>query len=97
LVGISKRQETKQKKKWQVINKQVGKCSSSNKKIELKTETGIVTKPQNVEQMLNTYFVETVAEIFKQNNYLTNTHIAQPKIEYFPNSIFVLPITESEV
>ena len=47
--------------------------------------------------MLNTYFVETVAEIFKQNNYLTNTHIAQPKIEYFPNSIFVLPITESEV
>jgi hypothetical protein len=88
LVGISKRQETKQKK-WQVINKQVGKCSSSNKKIELKTETGTVTKPQNVEQMLNAYFVETVAEIFKQNNYPTNTHIAQPKIEYFPNYICV--------
>ena len=34
------------KEMWQLINKQVGKCSSSDKKIELKTETGIVTHPQ---------------------------------------------------
>jgi len=38
MLGLSKRQQTKQKKA--VINKQVGKCSSSVKKIELKTETG---------------------------------------------------------
>ena len=47
--------------------------------------------------MLNAYFVETVEEIIKQNNCPSNIHIAQPKIEYFPNSIFMLPITENEV
>jgi len=40
-----------------------------DKKIELKTETGIVTNPQKVAEMLNAYFVETVEEIIKQNNY----------------------------
>jgi hypothetical protein len=50
---------------WQLINQQVGKCSSSDKTIELKTETGIVTNPQKVAEMLNTYFVETVEEIIK--------------------------------
>jgi hypothetical protein len=45
--------------------------------------------------MLNAYFVKTMAEIFKQNNCPTDTHIAQPKIEYFPNSMFVLPITKN--
>jgi hypothetical protein len=37
-----------------------------------------------------------VEEIIKQNNYPSNTHIARSKIEYCPNSIFVLPITENE-
>ena len=46
--------------------------------------------------MLNAYFVETV-EIIKQNNYPSNTHIAQSKMEYCPNSIFILPLTENEV
>jgi len=68
-----------------------------DKIIELKTETGIVTNPQNVAEMLNAYFVEMMEEIIKQNNYPSNTYIAQPKREYFPNSIFVLPITENEV
>jgi hypothetical protein len=31
----------------------------------LKTETGIVTNPQNVAEMLNAYFVEMVEEINK--------------------------------
>jgi hypothetical protein len=47
--------------------------------------------------MLNAYFVETVEELIKQNNYPSNTHIAQSKTEYCPNSIFVLPITENEM
>jgi hypothetical protein len=38
-----------------------------------------------------------VEEIIKQNNYPSNAHIAQSKIEYCPNSIFMLPITENEV
>jgi len=63
----------------------------------LKTETGIVTKPQKVAEMLNAYFVDTMEEIIKQNNYPSNTHIAQLKTEYYPNSIFVLSITENEV
>ena len=47
--------------------------------------------------MLNAYFVDTMEEIIKQNNYPSNTHIAQLKTEYYPNSIFVLSITENEV
>jgi potassium voltage-gated channel Eag-related subfamily H protein 8 len=50
-----------------------------------------------VPEILNAYFVETVEEIIKQNNYPSNTHTAQPKIEYFHNSVFMLPITENEV
>jgi len=65
--------------------------------IELKTETGVVTYPQNMAEMLNACFVEMVKEIIKQNNYPSNTHIDQPKRVYFPNSIFVFPITENEV
>jgi len=47
---------------WQVINKQVWKCSSSDKKIELKKEAGIVRNLQKVAEMLNAYFVDTVKE-----------------------------------
>jgi potassium voltage-gated channel Eag-related subfamily H protein 8 len=36
-------------------------------------------------------------EIIKQNKYPSNTHIAQSKTEYCPNSIFVLSIIENEV
>ena len=95
MTGILKRQQTKQKI-WQLINKQDGKCASLDKKIELKTLTGIVKNLQKVAQMLNAYFVETVEEIIKQNNYPSNAQTAQSKIEYCPDSIFVLPITENE-
>jgi hypothetical protein len=50
-----------------------------------------------VEEMLNAYFVEMVEEIIKQNNYHSNIHIAQSKIEYCHNSTFMLPLTENEV
>ena len=48
-------------------------------------------------EMLNAYFVEIVEEIIKQNNYLSNAHTAQWKIEYCPSSIFMQPIAENEV
>jgi hypothetical protein len=50
-----------------------------------------------VAEMLNPYFVETVKEIIKQNNYPSNIHIVHSKMEYCPNSIFMLPIPENEV
>ena len=68
-----------------------------DKKIELKIETGMVKNPQKLAEMLNVYFVETVEEIIKQNNYSSNAHTAQSKTEYCPDSVFVLPITENEV
>ena len=37
-----------------------------DKKIELKTETGMVKNPQKVAEMLNVYFVETVDEIINK-------------------------------
>jgi hypothetical protein len=38
---------------WQLVNKEAGIVSPSDKKIELKTETGIITNPQTVTEMLN--------------------------------------------
>jgi len=87
----------KTKKIWQLINKQIGKCSIMNKKIELMTATGIETDPQKVTELLNAHFVETVDEIIRQNKYPPHTQTAQLKIEYCPNSIVMLPITEQEV
>jgi hypothetical protein len=40
----------------------------------------MITNPQKVAEMLNAYFVETVEEIIKQNNYPSNSHIAHSKI-----------------
>jgi hypothetical protein len=56
----------------------------------LKTEAGIGTNLQKVAAMLNAYFVQTVEEIIKQNNYPSNTHIAQAKIQDFQLSMCYL-------
>jgi len=57
-MGTLKRRLIKQKK-WQLINKQDGKCSTTENKIEFMTETGIETNPQKVAELLNAYFIET--------------------------------------
>jgi hypothetical protein len=49
---------------WQLINKQVGKCSSSDKTIELNTETGIVTSAK-ADRDVTCIFCKTVEEIIK--------------------------------
>jgi len=61
------------------------------------TETGIATNPQKVAELLSAHFVETVEELIMQNNYLSHTQTAQSTIEYCPNSIVMLPISEQEV
>ena len=40
------------------------------------TETGIETNLRKVAELLNAYFVETVEELIKQNNYLSHTQTA---------------------
>jgi hypothetical protein len=47
--------------------------------------------------MLNSYFLEIVDEIIQQNSCHTNMYVGQRKIDYCPNSIFVVTITENEV
>jgi hypothetical protein len=48
---------------WQLLNREDGKVPSYNKKkIELKTETGTITNPQKVTEMLNSYSAEIVDE-----------------------------------
>jgi hypothetical protein len=88
----------KTKKVWQLINKQVGKCSITNKKIELMTAAGIETNPQTVAELLNEHFIETVNELIIQNKCIPHTQVKQSsKIEYCPDSMVMLPITEQEV
>jgi hypothetical protein len=38
-----------------------------------------------------------VDELIKQNKYFPRNQTKQPHIEYFPNSIVIMPITEQEV
>jgi hypothetical protein len=40
---------------WHVINKEVGKSWKYDKKIELNNETQIISNPQNLAGMLNTF------------------------------------------
>jgi hypothetical protein len=47
--------------------------------------------------MLNSYFVEIADEMIQQNNCHTNTCVGQRKIDYCPNSVFLVPINENEV
>jgi cystathionine beta-lyase family protein involved in aluminum resistance len=59
---------------WQLINKQVGRCSVTNKKIELMTATGIETNPQKLAELLNAHFVKAVDELIKQNKFLPHSN-----------------------
>ena len=79
------------------VNKQVGKCSITNKQIELMTAKGIEKNPQKVAELLNAHFVEAVDELIKQNKYLPYTPVKQSKIEYCSDSMVMFPITEQEV
>jgi hypothetical protein len=78
---LIEKSSNKMKKIWQIINKQVGKCSTTNKKIELMTATGTETNPQKVAELLNVHFVETVDEIIKQIKHPPHTQTAQSKID----------------
>ena len=94
---LVKMASNKRKKIWQIINKQVGKCSIPDRETELMTATSIESNPQKVAELLNANFVETVDEINKQNMYSPHTTAAQTKTECCPNSTALMPITEQEV
>ena len=69
---LIKKAVNKTKKIWQIINKQVGKCTITNKQIELMTAKDIEKNPQRVAELLNAHFVDTVDELIRQKNvYLT--------------------------
>jgi hypothetical protein len=53
---------------WHVINNEVGKSWKYDNKIELNDGTQIISNPQNVAGMLNTFFVEIIDDHLNQNS-----------------------------
>jgi hypothetical protein len=49
------RAKNKTKTTWKIINKEAGKSLKFDKKIELNSGTNIISTPQNVKDMLNTF------------------------------------------
>ena len=82
---------------WQLINKHVGKLRSSNQDIELKTDLGKITNPQTVAEILNSFYIDCIEKLLVQNKAYINGQTAQMKFKYYPNTMFVYPVTENEL
>jgi hypothetical protein len=76
---------------WQLINKHVGKLHSSNQDTELKTDSGKITNPQTVAEMLNSFYIDCIEDLLVQNKAYINGQTAQMIIKYYPNTNVCLP------
>jgi L-rhamnose mutarotase len=57
------RANNKTKVLWHVINTEVGKSWKYGEKIELNSGTEVMSNPQNVVGMLNTFFIEIIDDL----------------------------------
>jgi hypothetical protein len=91
------RANNKTKVMWHVINKEVGKSWKYDKKIELNDRTQIISNPQNVAGMLNTFFVEIIDNLFNQNSSTMNDQSPKQRINCCSKTIFLYLVTEYEI
>jgi hypothetical protein len=91
------RAKNKTKAMWHIINKEVGKSLQFDKKIELNNRSVTISDPQKVADTMNSFFVGIVDDLLNQNICNINIQTAKQRINYCPNTIFLLPVTESEI
>jgi hypothetical protein len=84
----------KQKAMWRLINREIGKATGNEQKLELKVGNRIISNPTEITDKLTSHFINTVKELIKQKN---NKSIYDLEIKHNPNSIFIYPVTEEEV
>jgi len=65
--------------------------------LELKIGNKIITNPMKITEKLNMYFVNTVAELVKQDINNASYNNSRQETKHCPNSIFISPVTEEEV
>jgi hypothetical protein len=81
---------------WHLINEEVGKSFKGGKKIELYSGTKIISDPQIVADVI--FFAEIIDDLLSQND-KNNTDIQMQKqrINCYPNTILLHPVTEYEI
>jgi hypothetical protein len=90
--------KNKLKAAWQVINKEIGKSSTNNKNVELRWGKNKISNPRAPAELFNSYFAETVQKLADQNRGTHATYnMADLKINTCPQTIFINPVTDSEV
>jgi hypothetical protein len=65
--------------------------------LELKIGNNITSNPIEINEKLNMYFTNTVAELKHQNINKRSYNNSRKDIKQCPNSIFISPVTEEEV
>jgi hypothetical protein len=91
------RAKHKTKAMWHIINKEVGKSLQFDQKIELSNGTETISDPQNVADMIHSFFVGIIDDLLNQNCYDINVQTAKQRINYCPNTIYLFPVTENEI
>jgi hypothetical protein len=91
------RAQNKMKAMWLLINEEVGKSLKCDKKTEFSSCTEIISDPQSVTDMLNTFFVEIIDELLGQNSKNNNAQLHKQRINCCQNTIFLYPVIEHEI
>jgi len=86
----------KTKAMCQLINREIGKTQEDDYKLELKIGNNIISNPMEITEKLNTYLMNVVAELVKQNINNGSYNNSRQKIKHCPNFIFISPVTEEE-
>jgi len=90
--------QNKSKAIWRVIHKETGKTSPQDQDIIILQNSEEVSNPGKVAELFNSYFCEISKVLLKEEGKKGPTHgNYQLKIKKNTNSIFLLPVTESEV
>jgi hypothetical protein len=59
--------------------------------------TEIISNLQNVSDMLKSSWVRIAGELLNQSSCHVNIQISQQRTNFYPNNIFIFPVTENEV
>jgi hypothetical protein len=78
---------------WQLINRET---EEDDYKFELKIGNNVISNPNEINEKLNMYFTNTLAELVQQNINKGSYDNSRQEIKHCPNSTFISPVTEKE-
>jgi hypothetical protein len=88
----------KSKTVWQIINKETGRTSSNKQYCKIIWNSSEITNPENVAELFKSYFSKISVELSKKKgNRMPNSENQHLKIKESTKTMFLFPVTESEV